>query len=71
MISPRVEHRVDGRRAYTLAEASDVLHVAIATLRQRVHRGRIEPAAHVDGRTPLYYAADLGIDGAMVGLPRT
>ena len=49
------------RRVYTLAEASDALHVAEATLRQRVKRKGTEPAGWINPRLPVYYAADLGI----------
>lgn len=55
-----VEHYVDGRRVYTLAEASDLLRVAATTLRKRVQYGRIQPADLINDRLPVYYLEDLG-----------
>ena len=53
--------RVNGRRVYTLAEASDLLHVGHTTLRKRIQYGRIQPAGWINGRLAVYYPTDLGL----------
>lgn len=57
----QVEHYVSGQRVYTLTEASEILNVAAATLRQRVKRGGVEPAGWINGREPVYRPGDLGL----------
>jgi len=57
-----VEHYVDGRRVYTLGEASELLHVAAPTLRQRVKRAGTTAAGWINGREPVYYPEDLGLE---------
>jgi hypothetical protein len=57
-----VEHFVDGRQVYTLGESSEILHVQTATLRQRVKRQQVSAAGWINGREPVYYPEDLGLE---------
>jgi hypothetical protein len=56
-----IEHYLNGRRVYTLSEASERLHVQTATLRQRVKRQKITAADWINPREPVYYPEDLGL----------
>ncbi len=67
--SPQIEHYVvddlgQRRRVHSLREAQKLLGDQLATLRQRMRRNQIRPAAWVDDRTPMYYATDLGLPDA-------
>lgn len=54
-----VEHYVAGRRVYTLAQASDLLHVAETTLRKRVQYHGVQAAGWINPRLPVYHLEDL------------
>jgi hypothetical protein len=51
----------DGRRVYTVGEAAKLLDEQKATIRQRVHRAKVEPVDFINPREPVYYPEDLGI----------
>ncbi len=57
-----IEIYYNGRRVYTTAQAAELLDEPAGTLRSRIHRHGIEPATHLDPRTPLYYPEDLGLE---------
>lgn len=57
-----IEIHYNGRRVYTTAQAAELLETKPGTLRSRIQRYGIEPATHLDPRTPLYYPEDLGLE---------
>src|SRR5262245_43279592 len=59
MYRDRVRILVDGKLAFTTAQAARRLGVDPATLRREIKRLGIEPVDHLDARTPLYAAAEL------------
>lgn len=48
-----------GRRVVTTGQASELHAIPPATLRKEIQRLGLEPAAHLDARTPLYDAEQL------------
>jgi hypothetical protein len=61
-----VDHYVNGRRVYTIAEASDILHTPGKTISSRLARAHVEPADWIiPGKLAVYYASDLGIESAL------
>lgn len=56
-----IEIYLDGRRVYTTSQAAEALGIKPGSLRARINRHGIQPAAHLDPRTPLYYPEDLGL----------
>jgi hypothetical protein len=59
-----IEIRLDGRLVLTTGQAAPRLGLTDGGLRARISRRGIEPAAHLDPRTPLYYPEDLGLTEA-------
>lgn len=50
---------VDGRPALTTAQASAVCGRDVPVMRMLLSRRRVRPVAYLDGRTPLWDAADI------------
>jgi hypothetical protein len=59
-----IEIHLDGRLVLTTAQAAARLGVKPGSLRARITREGIRPAAQLDPRTPLYYPEDLGLESA-------
>lgn len=51
-----------GRLVLTTNQAAEQLGVKPGTVRARASRHGVEPAAHIDPRTPLWYPEDLGLE---------
>lgn len=56
-----IEHYAGGRRVYTVGEAAELTGDQKATIRQRLHRAKVEPVDFINPREPVYYPEDLGI----------
>lgn len=54
-----VQILVDGKPALTTTQAATARGITTAGMRKVLSQSGIEPVTHLDGRTPLYDAADL------------
>src|SRR5262249_54054454 len=60
-----IEIRYNRRPVVTTAQAAEALGIKPGSLRARINRHDIQPATHLDPRTPLYYPEDLGLETPM------
>jgi hypothetical protein len=63
----RIRITVDGQPVVTIGQAAELLGTTPGSLRGKLTRRRqrgdtIQPAAFLDGKSPLYRPEDLGID---------
>lgn len=58
---PTIRITVNGKPALTVAQAAERLGMAPSSVRSAITRlgAALEPAAHLDSRTPLYYVTAL------------
>lgn len=54
-----IEIRYNGRLVLTTAQAAEARRMKPGSFRAWVHRHGLEPATHLDPRTPLYYAEEI------------
>ncbi len=60
-MTTRIRITVDGKLALTTAQAAQRHGIAsTATMRKRLQLAGVEPVDHLDARTPLYSAAEVG-----------